>query len=48
MTSVAVKSPDDAVAPPERPDPEAVVTVTLFMSPVSKANTQEVESESYR
>ena len=31
--SVELKSPDVAVAPPERPDPEAVVIVTAVMSP---------------
>ena len=37
-----------AVAPPERPDPDAVVILTPVMSPVDKSVTQEVESASYR
>ena len=48
IESEALKSPDVAVAPPERPDPEAVVIVTPVMSPVDMNVTQEVESASYR
>ena len=45
---VEVKAPEEAVDPPDNPDPVAVVIVTAVMSAPPKRDTQDVESASYR